>query len=78
VDPVSGDYLVLRRQSSPLFYQYDIAADEWKVLPMYPFADANSPDLSAVAAPIPEYGVVMFLKYGYEPAEVWLYKHRHQ
>ena len=78
VDPVSGDYLVLRRQSSPLFYQYDIVADEWKVLPMYPFADANSPDLSAVAAPIPEYGVVMFLKYGYEPAEVWLYKHRHQ
>jgi hypothetical protein len=78
VDPVSGDYLVLRRQSSPLFYQYDIVTDRWKILPVYPFADANSADLSAVAAPIPEYGVVMFLKYGYEPAEVWLYKHRHQ
>jgi len=78
VDPVSGDYLVLRRQSSPLFYQYDIVTDRWKILPVYPFADANSADLSAVAAPIPEYGVVMFLKYGFEPAEVWLYKHRHQ
>ncbi len=78
VDPVSGDFLVLRRQSSPLFYQYDIVADKWKILPVYPFADANSADLSAVAAPIPEYGVVMFLKYGFQPAEVWLYKHRHQ
>jgi hypothetical protein len=75
VDPVSGDFLVLRRQASPLFYRYDVLADSWQALPVYPFASANNPDLSAVAAPIAEYGVVMFLKYGWDPGEVYLYKH---
>ncbi len=79
-DPVSGNFLVV--QSNPNtgekgFYEYDVANDSWKLLsndiPLFSF---GTPVFDIVAAPIDNYGAVMYLKYYFDQTKVYLYKHK--
>lgn len=75
VDPVGGKYLVLSGSS---MYQYDVTTDTWTQL-----AIAVPPALMGlggvgdglVAADLPTYGVVMYIKYNNASSVVYLYKH---
>ena len=74
VDPSTGDYLVFN--SAKKFYVYDVVSDSWSLQSGQPpiFDQVQSVVVGGiVAAPIPEYGVVMFLK-ALGP-KVYLYKH---
>jgi hypothetical protein len=73
VDPVGGDYLVLRNQSrnpkAPRqFYAFDVVKDKWRKLGDSPMRGGG------VGTPVSNYGVVLFITNPRQP-KVWLYKH---
>ncbi len=75
VDPVSGKYLV--HGNGNAFYEYDISTDTWA-----PRSNASVPPIwkggdvaNNIAAPISNYGVVMYIKYDFHNSKIYLYKH---
>lgn len=78
VDPVSGKILVFTEAQKA--YEYDPATDTWTPLniPAAPFftVGVDGPVAGTVAAPISNYGVVMFVNYEHSGnSQVYLYKH---
>jgi hypothetical protein len=78
IDPVSGKYLVIT--SAKQSYEYDPGTDAWTQLdiPPAPFfgIGPDGPVFGAVAAPISNYGIVIFVKYAHDgKSSVFLYKH---
>jgi len=73
LDPVSGHFLVCYDDGA--FYDFDAVNDTWSILPGLPSDLCNSIacNTGVIAAPIANYGVVMFVSY--DPARVYLYKH---
>jgi hypothetical protein len=73
VDPISGKFLVYYAGGS--FYEYDVTKDNYSTLSLPPADLRTSLTCGAgvVAAPVSNYGVVMFLCQN--PAKVFLYKH---
>ncbi|MEL7448528.1 MAG: hypothetical protein AAFN78_04920 [Pseudomonadota bacterium] len=81
VDPVSGRFLVFANRG--VFAEYDPEGDAWRTLDRrVPFLETHyqrgKASVATVAAPIPEYGVMMFLQYlgsGKGGPKAWLYRH---
>jgi hypothetical protein len=78
VDPVSGDYLVIT--SDGLFHIYDVVTDTWRMGPGSNFfgstkGGSNGAVWGVIAAPISNYGVVMFAKDNLANSMVYIYKH---
>jgi hypothetical protein len=80
LDPVSGVFLHLNNNGH--FYEFDPIADRWAQLPDdgIPSAVKNAVSLGTaagnmIAASIPTYGVVFYMKHENSKATVWLYRH---
>lgn len=78
VDPVSGDYLVIT--SDGLFHIYDVLTDTWRMGPGSSFfgstkGGSNGAVWGVIAAPVSNYGVVMFAKDNLANSMVYIYKH---
>lgn len=85
-DPSSGTLIAYQRASPYAWAKYTIATDTWASL-TESTGDGSSPQTgtpnmpndtnASIAAEIPAYGVVMFIKYNGpgSDGEVWLYKH---
>jgi len=82
VDPNTGKFLVFRSKDAstseyPLgLYEYDITKDEWSLVS----SDLTKVKLYntrfwAVATPIYEYGIVMFMTSDFGNSKIFLYKH---
>jgi hypothetical protein len=72
VDPVGGKYLFLTPTNRQL-YAYDLATDTWQTQ-----SSSNKPNLinySVIAAPISNYGIIMFVACQGVSCHVYLYKH---
>ena len=70
---MSGKLLVFTKDGA--IYDYDAMADVWtQKASSHPFTDSYG-YLNAVAAPIPEHGVVMLMKFNFDQSAVYLYKH---
>lgn len=76
-DPVSGKFLVFGKDAS--FYEYDVATDTWTLqtgtAPPFFVEGPGGPISGTIAAPISNYGVVMFVNYDYDQSKVYLYRH---
>ena len=71
VDPISGDYIVLR--SNQRMYSYDVINDDWTELSVqYP---SGNPTDGTIEASITDYGVIMYIHYDYDKSAIYLYKH---
>ena len=71
VDPVSGDYIVLK--SDRQMYAYNVVNDQWSNLGVtYP---SGNPTDGTIEASINTYGVIMFIHYEFSNSAVYLYKH---
>ena len=71
VDPVSGDYIVLK--SDRKMYAYNVVKDQWTTLGVtYP---SGNPAWGTIEASIATYGVIMFIHYDFSNSAVYLYKH---
>jgi hypothetical protein len=83
VDPVSGDYLVLRTTGQGAyvwdqFDAFDIQTQTWTSRAgALPIASGTNLNTGFVAAPISNYGVTLFLRYNgsNDTPKVFLYKH---
>ncbi|MCA9741027.1 MAG: hypothetical protein H6695_19780 [Deferribacteres bacterium] len=78
-DPVSGEFLVLGGETD--FYSYNIKTDYWKrqpspTVPIFKHVANESNIFGCLAAPVSNYGIVMFVKLTKaRSARVFLYKH---
>jgi hypothetical protein len=72
VDPVSGNLIVLTWDSASM-YEYNPDGNSWRQVGSHPVKSQY--DTLTVAAPLPEYGVIMFVMYDEAESRVYLYKH---
>jgi hypothetical protein len=72
VDPVSGKFLVMNPNGN--MYEYDPVNNSWRIAGTHPLGDPrDQANFIAVAAKIPEYGVIMAASFSV--GKVYLYKH---
>ena len=75
LDPASGKHLVFGRDRT--FWEYDVKADKWhrldKKVPFFTDTSYDNPVQGTIAAPLGDYGVVMFVSY--HANRVYVYKH---
>jgi hypothetical protein len=72
VDPVSGKFLAMNPNGST--YEYDPVNNSWRIAGRHPLGNPGDPqNFFAVAAKIPEYGVIMAASFSV--GKVYLYKH---
>lgn len=74
VDPVTGKFLLFKPDSN--IYEYDPAGDSWRQTGKHPlFNPIYSGRMIAVSAKIPEYGVIISVKWDGGNSKVYLYRH---
>ena len=70
-DPISGNLLVMSPNGR--IYEYDPVGNVWTQSGTHPLK--GSSDQRAAAVPVPEYGVLMVVKWDFGSSAVYLYKH---
>jgi hypothetical protein len=74
VDPVTGKFLLFKPDSN--IYEYDPAGNSWRTTGKHPlFNPIYSGRMIAVSAKIPEYGVIISVKWDGGNSKVYLYRH---
>ncbi|MEM9072684.1 MAG: MYXO-CTERM sorting domain-containing protein [Myxococcota bacterium] len=74
-DPATGAFLFFWAETNS-FYALDAVEDSWTLLSTedYPFSDLGSAN-DLVAAGVPNYGVVVFVRTTRDGERMWVYKH---
>ncbi|VAW87740.1 hypothetical protein MNBD_GAMMA18-2355, partial [hydrothermal vent metagenome] len=78
-EPTTGNFLLLPQSTPDKFYEHVFSNDSW-VTHNFPegisIANDSGSRLLTAAAPIPEFGVIMFIKTQRNSSVVYLYKHQ--
>jgi hypothetical protein len=72
-DPVSGEFVALTATGRTL-YVYNVSTDTWETR-----ATTNMPNLSGysvIGAPVPNYGVILYVTCKVGSCKTWVYKHQ--